>query len=270
MKQICEFPFFEKYFSDEAEAVEHALECTECATKAIRFEGLLSGMKTHRLLSKESGASEKDLRKAAEWIAFGVKDDESRWKQVMSFLNDAEDLSHLMQMVSFLLPADDSTVRTPEYLKKIVANTLEHDEKTKRDSSIIISLKNGLRLLNATAESLFLLPGTEEAVPVRSGSAAASSGMLQFYSEESEQKNRVLYQVVRDSASTVMLTLKLDGFETRPRMLILRKNERLIQSQPLQDDFVYFSHLEPGEYHVEVKDAQNNILRKVSLSLVDE
>ncbi|RME90517.1 MAG: hypothetical protein D6767_06725 [Candidatus Hydrogenedentota bacterium] len=272
MKQKqCTYSIFETYFKNPQKAIEHAQKCTHCTDKIVRYEGLMATLrkaKWHKPIETDS-AIQKKLTEVAEWIVSG-KEIDPKYEKALDLIEKAGGYQELLEMVHYLMSSseDQKKYTTPEFLRKIVANTLDHEASRESTSSIILTFKKGLRLINATAQELFVLPDSErEAVPVRA--EATTSGVLQFYAEDAPEKNRILYQVVQDSPTTLMLTVRLHNFEKTPHIILLRKDGRLIQSQPLKDDFTYFSGLSAGQYMVEVK-GKEGTLKKVNLQLLEE
>jgi hypothetical protein len=78
----------------------------------------------------------------------------------------------------------------------------------------------------------------------------------------------LVYQVVKDGADTVMLTVKLQNYRPRPKFINLRRQGRLLQSMPLRDDFAWFSKLGVGKYEIELQNTGNAGGKRVDIHIV--
>lgn len=166
---------------------------------------------------------------------------------------------------------DRPMIPTPAYLKQIVMNRIYATAPAEEESTIVIRLKDGLRLIAGHIRDLYNLTNSDEMVAVRStGEAVArggATGALQFMTSEAKQGD-LLYQVVKDGNETVMLTVKLQNYRPRPKFINLRRQGRLLQSIPLRDDFAWFSQLSVGQYEIELQNTGNMSSKRVDIHIV--
>lgn len=166
---------------------------------------------------------------------------------------------------------DRPMIPTPAYLKQIVMNRIYATAPAEEESTIVIRLKDGLRLIAGHIRDLYNLTNSDEMVAVRStGEAVArggATGALQFMTSEAKQGD-LLYQVVKDGNETVMLTVKLQNYRPRPKFINLRRQGRLLQSIPLCDDFAWFSQLSVGQYEIELQNTGNMSSKRVDIHIV--
>lgn len=162
-------------------------------------------------------------------------------------------------------------VPTPAYLKQIVMNRIYAETPQEAESTIVIRLRDGLRLIAGHIRELYNITSADGMVPVRSTGEALQggtpTGALQFMTSEANQGNLV-YQVVKDGTDTVMLTIKLQNYRPRPKFINLRRQGRLLQSMPLRDDFAWFSQLSVGKYEIELQSAANVAGKRVDIHIV--
>ena len=166
---------------------------------------------------------------------------------------------------------DRPMIPTPAYLKQIVMNRIYATAPAEEESTIVIRLKDGLRLIAGHIRDLYNLTNSDEMVAVRStGEAVArggATGALQFMTSEAKQGD-LLYQVVKDGNETVMLTVKLQNYRPRPKFINLRRQGRLLQSIPLRDYFAWFSQLSVGQYEIELQNTGNMSSKRVDIHIV--
>lgn len=166
---------------------------------------------------------------------------------------------------------DRPMLPTPAYLKQIVMNRIYATAPQEEESTIVIRLKDGLRLIAGHISALYNLTNSDDMVAVRStGEAAAVSGAtgaLQFMTSEPNQGD-LFYQVVKDGNETVMLTVKLQNYRPRPKFINLRRQGRLLQSIPLRDDFAWFSQLAVGKYEIELQNTGNMSGKRIDIHIV--
>lgn len=167
---------------------------------------------------------------------------------------------------------DRPMIPTPAYLKQIVMNRIYAAATAEEESTIVIRLKDGLKLIAGHIRDLYNLTNSDEMVAVRSGSEAAATaggatGALQFMTSE-EKQGDLFYQVVKDGNDTVMLTVKLQNYRPRPKFINLRRQGRLLQSIPLRDDFAWFSQLAVGKYEIELQNGGAVSSKRIDIHIV--
>lgn len=162
-------------------------------------------------------------------------------------------------------------VPTPAYLKQIVMNRIYAETPHEQESTIVIRLRDGLRLIAGHIRDLYNITSADGMVPVRSTGevtqGATPTGALQFMTSEANQGSLV-YQIVKDGTDTVMLTIKLQNYRPRPKFINLRRQGRLLQSMPLRDDFAWFSQLAVGKYEIELQTAANVAGKRIDIHIV--
>lgn len=191
------------------------------------------------------------------------------WKTIRA---SAADFALFQDTLSFLFTwGERPMIPTPVYLKQIVMNRIYATTPVEEESTIVIRLKDGLRLIAGHIRDLYNLTNSDEMVAVRStGEAAAASGAtgaLQFMTSEPKQGD-LIYQVVKDGNDTVMLTVKLQNYRPRPKFINLRRQGRLLQSIPLRDDFAWFSQLSVGKYEIELQNGGSLSGKRVDIHIV--
>jgi hypothetical protein len=186
----------------------------------------------------------------------------------------AADFGLFQDTLAFLFTwGDRPLIPTPAYLKQIVMNRIYAAAPVEEESTIVIRLKDGLRLIAGHIRDLYNLSNSDEMVAVRSagetGFAAntPATGALQFMTTEPKQGD-LFYQVVKDGADTVMLTVKLQNYRPRPKFINLRRQGRLLQSIPLRDDFAWFSQLSVGKYEIELQNAGTTSGKRIDIHIV--
>ena len=100
---------------------------------------------------------------------------------------------------------DRPMIPTPTYLKQIVMNRIYATAPVEEESTIVIRLKDGLRLIAGHISALYNLTNSDEMVAVRGSDATATAsgatGALQFMTSE-EKQGDLFYQVVKDGNET--------------------------------------------------------------------
>jgi hypothetical protein len=168
---------------------------------------------------------------------------------------------------------DRPMIPTPAYLKQIVMNRIYATAPVEEESSIVIRLKDGLRLIAGHIQGLYNLTNSDEMFAVRgtgetaTATAGGATGALQFMTTEPKQGD-LIYQVVKDGNDTVMLTVKLQNYRPRPKFINLRRQGRLLQSLPLRDDFAWFSQLAVGKYEIELQNSGTVSSKKIDIHIV--
>lgn len=193
------------------------------------------------------------------------------WKAIKA---SQADFALFQDTLAFLFTwGDRPLVPTPVYLKQIVLNRIYAEAPQETESTIVIRLRDGLRLIAGHIKDLYNITNADDMVAVRSSSEASVSqagqptGALQFMTSEANQGDLV-YQVVKDGNDTVMLTVKLQNYRPRPKFINLRRQGRLLQSMPLRDDFAWFSQLSVGKYEIELQNAGNVSGKRVDIHIV--
>lgn len=166
---------------------------------------------------------------------------------------------------------DRPMIPTPAYLKQIVMNRIYASAPVEEESTIVIRLKDGLRLIAGHIRDLYNLTNNDEMVAVRGNDTATAArgatGALQFMTSE-EKQGDLFYQVVKDGNDTVMLTVKLQNYRPRPKFINLRRQGRLLQSLPLRDDFAWFSQLAVGKYEIELQNGGSTASKRIDIHIV--
>ena len=166
--------------------------------------------------------------------------------------------------------------KTPLYLTNIVEahfNRIESQKNSSKVAKILIKLGDGLKMMNGQIEEFFNLPANEDTVKVRSALTSAEGAVnntnaLHFFSKE-EEDQKILYQVVKDGLNSVMLTIKLQDFRNLPKLINLKRQNRLIHSYVLKEDFAFFQELSPDIYMIELKNQHGQITKQIELNLVE-
>lgn len=185
----------------------------------------------------------------------------------------AADFGLFQDTLAFLFTwGERPMIPTPQYLKQIVLNRIYAAAPQEEVGTIVIRLKDGLRLIAGHIRDLYNLNNPDDMVAVRSNSAIAdqgggATGALQFMTSEPKQGD-LIYQVVKDGPDTVMLTVKLQNYRPRPKFINLRRQGRLLQSLPLRDDFAWFSQLAVGKYEIELQNSGVVSAKKVDIHIV--
>lgn len=274
----CNYELIKYYLDDETrdEAIKHTSDCLECLDHLIKLETWLSHSKRHSLDKlNTSGLDEQNIIELAEVIVDSGRKPEavidyesSDWQKVLQSNNA---LQLLLNYVDILSAPPEEKVETPEYLRHIVRERLKIEKVQHSDESIFIRMKNGLRLLGASAQNL--LPLNENTLEPAFRSAVLdrntdSNKMLQFISNDDQ--GSLLYQVVQDGESTVMLTVKLQNYKELPRFMNIKREGRLIQSFPVSEDFAFFPQVSPGAYEVELKGHSGQTIKQVAIEIVTD
>lgn len=143
----------------------------------------------------------------------------------------------------------------PDYLLRYMNANLHKPEQKKR---LIVRLSQaGVQVFESLKEGLNMKPNLAFSPGLRSAATAPStandSGFVVF--EETVQNGqRFFYQMVRETAKEVFLSIKIDSEnpEENYRQVILRKDGRFILSNKINPEgVVNFGGLTEGEYSVE-------------------
>jgi hypothetical protein len=192
------------------------------------------------------------------------------WQSIKS---SSADFGLFQDTLAFLFTWNDRPmIPTPHYLREIVMNRIYATAPQEAESTIVIRLKDGLRLIAGHIRDLYNLSNTDDMVAVRSSGELAAqttgvAGALQFMTSEPKQGD-LFYQVVKDGKDTVMLTVKLQNYRPRPKFINLRRQGRLLQSIPLRDDFAWFSQLAIGQYEIELQNPGSASSKRVDIHIV--
>ncbi len=269
------------YLSDkrQAEAIQMAGENLSALEMLVQFETMVA-------LNKRQGAQVDndgfklpihEIVEMAEKF-FSVDEPQAIEKQLrgnkvwQTIKSNNADFGLFQDTLAFLFTwGDRPLIPTPTYLKQIVMNRIYASAPAEEESTIVIRLKDGLRLIAGHIRDLYNLTNSDEMVAVRStGEAAAAggaTGALQFMTSEPKQGD-LFYQVVKDGNDTVMLTVKLQNYRPRPKFINLRRQGRLLQSIPLRDDFAWFSQLAVGKYEIELQNSGNMSGKRIDIHIV--
>ncbi len=271
--------FLEKYLSDKEslEAIKEAQQDLSLLEQVLRLEIALHSAKKKTLVADSANKSLSDdqiLKLCEEFVEKSRQNqldtidmNSKSWKKLWQ---DSASFAYFQEIVAALVDDNKNEISTPQYLKNIVSERLRLAEKQEQ-SGILIRLKDGLQLVGGYLDNVFALPEQNEAFAVRSAGvmpmADPKSGILQFYSVE-EEKQKILYQVVKDSDETVMLTVKLQDFKPLPNMMKIKREGRLIYSFSIKEDFAYFPQLMPGDYIIELLNRHGQVVKSIDISLV--
>ena len=217
----------------------------ENMSNSIVLESLMLLNRKNSMANDYTVAEDKLAQWADSFVSDGVIEDKT-WKKL------AESKANFQMFQELVLRSEQTSyvnLETPQYLKNIIADRLESARNLNEKKGVVIRIKEGLQLVGAFIDNVFHLPEQSEAFAVRSAVDVAenNAGTLQFYSvHENDQK--ILYQMVQDGPGTVMLTVKLQDFRPLPKLMKIKKQERLIYSFPVKEDFAYFPQLSAGDY----------------------
>ncbi len=273
-----------KLYLDEKkqpQAIQLASENLSALEMLVQFETMVALSKRHEATAEQAGfrvalhevveiaekffsvedprAIEKDLQTSRTWQAIKAS---------------PADFALFQDTLAFLFTwGERPMVPTPAYLKQIVMNRIYAEAPQEGESTIVIRLRDGLRLIAGHIRELYNLTNADDMVAVRSfgdqtaGQVGTPTGALQFMTSEANQGDLV-YQVVKDGVDTVMLTVKLQNYRPRPKFINLRRQGRLLQSMPLRDDFAWFSQLSVGKYEIELQNAGGVGGKRVDIHIV--
>ena len=283
MSKECNYPFLLNYLSEEKqladEARKHGQECMICLESAIRLEMTMRLHKKSSILENsepEALTNDRILAMAEEFSNAEPGDTsflkDEKWQKLWASQSDFAIFKELL--FSIESKNTSGNVKTPDYLKNIVADRLSSELRRSEKPGVVIRMKEGLQLMGSYLENIFELPSQNDAFAVRSSTAMGAlespvSGILQFFSKE-EQDKKILYQVVQDGESTVMLTVKLQDFNPLPRLMKIMKDDRIIYSFQVKEDFAYFPKLVAGDYVIELKDKSGATVKSTEISIVDQ
>lgn len=273
-----------KLYLDEkghTQALKLASENLSALEMLVQFETMVAVNKRHT-----ATADLTDFKLPVHQIVemaekfFSVDDPRSIEKELKSskiwaaIKGSSVDFALFQDTLAFLFTwGDRPMVPTPTYLKQIVMNRIYANAPQEEESTIVIRLKDGLRLIAGHIRDLYNLTNSDDMVAVRSSSEALAAqsgqptGALQFMTSE-EKQGDLLYQVVKDGNDTVMLTVKLQNYRPRPKFINLRRQGRLLQSMPLRDDFAWFSQLAVGKYEIELQNSGNVAGKRIDIHIV--
>ena len=262
----------------QGDAVDLAQSDLTALELLIQFESMLA--LHHRNTLERSDAlpasSVLDIITVAELFFHGsdlneiekVLKRDARWQKIQG---NPADFALFQDALNFLTFWDLSPlIPTPEYLKKIVMSRLYSEIPRENENTIVVRLKEGLRLIAGHVKQLYELSNPDAMVAVRGDLNAtqnSATGALQFMTQEKDH-GELYYQIVKDGRESVMLTVKLQNYRPRPKFINLRKEGRLLQSVPLKEDFAWFSQLGIGDYEVELKNSSSMPGTKVDIHIV--
>jgi len=270
------------YLNDKKhdEAIKLASENLSALEMLVQFETMVAVNKRHA-----PGGTESDLKLPVHQVVelaekfFSVDDPRLIEKELtgsktwQAIKASSADFALFQDTLAFLFTwGDRPMIPTPAYLKQIVMNRIYAAAPAEEESTIVIRLKDGLRLIAGHIRDLYNLTNSDEMVAVRSSGEVATAngsatGALQFMTSEAKQGD-LFYQVVKDGNDTVMLTVKLQNYRPRPKFINLRRQGRLLQSIPLRDDFAWFSQLAIGKYEIELQNGSGAASKRVDIHIV--
>ena len=275
MKNKCRYNIISEYIDSEKkdQALLHMKECMSCAEKIIAYEHVLHSYQKNAAIFKS--ITEVDSVKAVK-----IAEDMNKKSLSAGALKELELVlqqegmgEYLIQMNQFI-SSDHSykNLSVPIYLKNIVNSYFETAKPVKKQGAIMIYIGETMRLLNSFADHLHLLP-TDDMVPVRSSGVSesmASPGLLQFISTSDDSEEKILYQVVKDGENSAMLTIRLQNFKVMPKLLNVKRENRLLHSFPVKVDYAYFPKMEAGQYNIELKDASGTLIKQIDVYISAE
>lgn len=265
----------------QPQAIEQASENLSALEMLVQFETMVAINKRHQATAQPASfqVALSDVVEIAEKF-FSVEDPRAierdlqtsrTWNAIKA---SPADFALFQDTLAFLFTwGERPMVPTPVYLKQIVMNRIYAETPQEGESTIVIRLRDGLRLIAGHIRDLYNITNPDDMVAVRSGADQTSAqvsnpmGALQFMTSEANQGDLV-YQVVKDSADTVMLTVKLQNYRPRPKFINLRRQGRLLQSMPLRDDFAWFSQLAVGKYEIELQNASSVGRKRIDIHIV--
>ncbi|MDH5720451.1 MAG: hypothetical protein OEZ13_07475 [Spirochaetia bacterium] len=270
----CEFPIIKHFLLEKSKesALVHMSECSYCLEKITALTGVLKEDNIERLLAddKKTALSEDEIIKLAEAFAENPSNLKDLHPEESEILFSDNKSLELFQIIAASLQKDfqKSLKKTPDYLKNIAFERLK-SEKTSSER-FYIKIKNGIKLIGEFADNLFVIPQTAEAAAFRSALPVEHEALpssLSFYTKN--DKERILYHAVQDGPNTVMISIKIQNFSPGLKTINLRKEGRILRSHSAKDDTAYFSRISPGLYYIELKDAQNNVIKDIELNILN-
>lgn len=280
----AEYSSLLKLYLDEdkqPQAIKQASENLSALEMLVQFETMVAVSKRHQATTQPASfqVALHEVVAIAEKF-FSVEDPRAMEKDLQAsriwnaIKASPADFALFQDTLAFLFTwGERPMLPTPAYLKQIVMNRIYAEAPQDGESTIVIRLRDGLRLIAGHIRDLYNITNPDDMVAVRSGSDQASAhagnptGALQFMTSEANQGDLV-YQVVKDGADTVMLTVKLQNYRPRPKFINLRRQGRLLQSMPLRDDFAWFSQLAVGKYEIELQNAGSVSGKRVDIHIV--
>lgn len=269
----CSINTLKMYLSDKnkEKAMKHAQTCLDCMEKLVAIETWLATNRQEKAFFSAEINSDSMLEcidRYQEAVSMGrVESFYQSDKEFLKIRKDEKAFLAFQQLVQSL----DITVPlrpTPEYLKVIVANKLAQEKEKTDSTSIVILMKNGVRLLTGALENVIMSDGS---IPVATRSTLApektDTGALEFMFGENEVGN-VHYQVVQDGPETVMLTVRLENFPALPKFVNLKKFNRTLHSFSMKGNSAYFGQLYAGYYSIELKDYASRVIRRMDIQVV--
>lgn len=264
----------------QAQAIRQAAENLSALEMLVQFETMVA-MSKRQSATTQTGAFQVALHEVVEIaeLFFSVQDPRviekelqaSRvWRAVKA---SPADFALFQDTLAFLFTwGARPMLPTPAYLRQIVMSRIYAETPQEGESTIVIRLRDGLRLIAGHVRDLYSITSADDMVAVRSGSEQAmqadkATGALQFMTSEA-QRGDLVYQVVKDGLETVMLTIKLQNYRPRPKFINLRRQGRLLQSMPLRDDFAWFSQLSLGKYEIELQASGGPGGKRVDIHIV--
>jgi len=260
MKKKCDYNLIEEIVQGKNIDLlkQHVSECDQCSSRFIAFEALMKNAKEVKLQTVDENiiASIVDKFVAGEKVT----------KEDLGSLS----LKDFIENIYVIQDKQQNNRRVPEYLIDVVRRGMSSEQnRSATIGEIVIKIKNGLHVIENHVKNLFVLPGGEP-IMVRSGSVADHQKVdssVHFYLELNNRE-KVIYHIVKDKSKGVMMTVQLDSFIVKPAYVNLKESGVLITSAPLKSDYVFFNKLEPGCYEVEIKysDSRSGYLFPITIT----
>ena len=195
--------------------------------------------------------------------------EQAEWQMIIS--NEAL-FSYFQDMVSYIATQNIKPLETPAHLRKIVREKLASPQED--GQSILIQLKDSLKLLKGHVDGLLEIPVLENAIATRAsmGPDAAivqpQDEFLQFYKREEDGQN-IMFQLTKDSPETITLSVSLPQLKVDSVSASLKRNERLVQSYSSNTGRFYFRSLSAGKYQIRLKNQNGKLNKRVDLKILE-
>lgn len=226
----CNYPFFAKYLDDATflEAIEHAKSCSHCSRILLNTEAYL--VQPQNMLKNhedENYILEKNLKDAALAINMELSQKEYTPQKLPSYLAELHSTSAL--------------------------------------DTIIVSIKNGIRLITRHLENLSFPAGNELSVATRS---SVSENAVVF-ERNIPNCGLTAFQMIRSGEREVDLQLQLPA-DSNISKLYLKKGERLLKASPISGNHAAFTRLTPDTYRIEFQSTSSSLPGYTDISIVNE
>jgi len=262
MNKHCNYEIFQEYINEETQglAIEHAAICEYCFSKIMHIDASLAMIRDNKNKSfPEDGKMEYIGALVDKYMGASS---ESRELLLNSFIkeNNRAAVQLFLDLLYFKTKDNQTKTNTvPLHLKNFVMESMDKDvvkRKSALTEKIVLRIKNGIEIIGNHLEDLLVIEPTLSATPIRSGvnksGELKSAGAIQFYINLNEDE-KLVYNIVKDQSNSVMLTVKLQNFNTLPKFMNLMEHGKIISTFPLQKDYAYFQRVEPGDYEIQLK-----------------